>query len=259
MPDGSVLIVKEIDGELTLRPIFWRSLQPLRQKSGDAFGVEQREDRQVEFVRDAGGCVNAVKIAGFGDDGTFPRLGNEKVPIETLLDGQPEIAARLMIRADKAGVKKFVGIGETLLRRFPSQAPVAAGFFKELAKRYSGEAGVYSALGAAYLAMGNRMFAIENFKRASELDPANKDAVSALRRLKILTPSTEEAAFGWQLPFPLEAVFREADRGRDKGGRSRLGEAEPFGKKRAGREDRDDRSGACEGAGKDRFAQRSRV
>jgi tetratricopeptide (TPR) repeat protein len=207
MPDGSVLIAREIDGELTLRPIFWRSLQPLRQKKGDAFGIEQREDRQVEFVRDAGGCVNAVKIAGFGDDGTFPRLGSEKAPIETLLDGQPEIAARLMIRADKDGVKKFVGIGETLLQRFPSQAPIAVRFLTALARRYPDDAAVHSALGAAYIAIGNRILALESFKRAYELDPSNKDAVSALRRLKALTPSVEEKAAGWQLPFPLEAVF----------------------------------------------------
>jgi tetratricopeptide (TPR) repeat protein len=207
MPDGSVLIVREIDGELTLRPIFWRSLQPLRQKSGDAFGVEQREDRLVEFVRDPGGCVNAVKIAGFGDDGTFPRLGNEKVPIETLLDGQPEIAARLMIKADKDGVKKFVGIGETLLRRFPSQSPLAVRFLTALTTRYPDEAAAHSALGSAYIAIGNRALALDSYKRANELDPSNKDAISALRRLKVLAPSVEETAAGWQLPFPLEAVF----------------------------------------------------
>lgn len=207
MSDGSVLIVREIDGELTLRPIFWRSLQPLRQKSGDAFGIEQREDREVEFVRDGGGCVSAVRVRGFGDDGTFPRLGNEKTPIETLLDGQPEIAARQMIRADRDGVKKFVQTGETLLRRFPSQAPTAVRFLNALASRYPEEAAVYSALGAAYVAIGNRYLALESFKRANELDPANGDAVMGLRRMKVLAPSAKEPAAGWKLPFPLESVF----------------------------------------------------
>lgn len=207
MSDGSVLIVREIDGELTLRPIFWRSLQPLRQKSGDAFGVEQREDREVEFVRDAVGCVSSVRVKGFGDDGTFPRLGNEKTPIETLLDGQPEIAARQMIRADRDGVRKFTVIGQTLLRRFPSQAPIAVRFFVELSRRYPTEAAVHSGLGAAYVAIGNRALALESFKRANELDPANGDAVMGLRRMKVLAPSAEELAAGWTIPFPLESVF----------------------------------------------------
>lgn len=207
MTDGSVLIVKEIDGELTLRPIFWRSLQPLARKTGDAFGIPGRDDRKVSFVRDGGGCVNGITIAGFGDDGTFPRLGNEKVPIELLLDGQPEMAVRQMTKADPDGIKKFTAIGETLLRRFPSQAPIALRFLSALANRYPEEAGVHSALGFAYIALKNRMLARATFDRAYALDTADAGATSALRKLKVLKPSTEETAGGWKLPFPLEDVF----------------------------------------------------
>jgi tetratricopeptide (TPR) repeat protein len=207
MPDGSVLIVREIDGELTLRPIFWRSMQPLIRKSGDEFGIAERADRKVGFVRDGGGCVNAISVTGFGADGTFPRLGPEKTPIESLLDGQPEIAARQMARANPDGGKEFARIGETLLGRFPSQTPIALRFLNALAKRYPEEAAVHSALGYAYIAIGSRARALESFKTANNLDPADQDTILAMRRLKLLTASPGEIAAGWKLPFPLDEVF----------------------------------------------------
>lgn len=207
MTDGSVLIVKEIDGELTLRPIFWRALQPLKQRTGDAFGIEQREDRFVEFVRDAQGCVNAVKISGFGDDGTFPRLGDGRAPVEFLLAGQPEKAAELMIKADKRGVERFTAMGRNLLARFPSKAADAAGFLETLSRYYPNSAETHAALGDARIATGERCLALKSFRRSLDLDSDNSAAATGLRRLNAIHPTPEEIAAGWTVPFPLDYVF----------------------------------------------------
>src|ERR1044072_142394 len=87
LPDGSLLVLREAEGELTARPIFWTSIQVLQRKDGDRFGIEGRDDRKIEFTRDDKGCVSAVTIEGFGADGTFPKAGEEKTPVELLMEG----------------------------------------------------------------------------------------------------------------------------------------------------------------------------
>ena len=74
--DGGLVMVA--DGDLTVRPIVWTSVQTLRRTSGDSFGIAGRDDRRIAFGRDAGGCVNSITVTGFGSDGTFRKLGDER-------------------------------------------------------------------------------------------------------------------------------------------------------------------------------------
>lgn len=212
LSDGSVLIVEESDGELTLRPIFWRAVQPLSRRGGDSFGVEQREDRKVEFLRSAEGCVTAVKIEGFGDDGVFPRLNAEKVPIEFLLAGQPQIAAEQLIKSEPNAVENYVRIARTLFQRFPSKSSDAVEFLRVLVRHYPRVADVYSTLGDALIAAGKRTEALQSYRRAFELDKTNKTALKGLRRLNALPKSAQPNQTGWTLPFSLDKVFQKPTR-----------------------------------------------
>src|ERR1041384_8309186 len=62
LPDGSLLIIKENGGELTARPIFWTSIQALERKDGDKFGIEGRDDREIEVVRNGPGRISPVTV-----------------------------------------------------------------------------------------------------------------------------------------------------------------------------------------------------
>ncbi len=207
LPDGSLLVLTTIDGELTARPIFWTSIQVLQRKEGDKFGIEGRDDRRIEFTRDDKGCINAVTIAGFGADGTFPKAGEGKTPVELLMEGGAEKAARMMIAAYPKEPEKSALLAESLLNKRPSQSAYAVRYLTELAKQFPTEAAVYSALGQGYVNIDNRKAARENFAKAYKLDAKNETAKAALRRLGAMEASAEERRAGWQLPFSLDKVF----------------------------------------------------
>ncbi|HVE55677.1 MAG TPA: hypothetical protein VNB22_02550 [Pyrinomonadaceae bacterium] len=205
---SSVLIVEENQGEITLRPIFWRSTQPLRRINGDLFAVEERADRQVEFIRDGNGCVAKIKVAGFGDDGVFSRLGKERTPIELLFAGQAVKAAGRMVRAEPQGIENFIKIAANLLQKFPSKSSDAVKFLRALVKYYPQNSTVYAVLGDAYIASGDRRAAQQNYLRAYQLNSKNQAAIRGLRRLKALPSPLLNKQTGWMIPFSLDDLFK---------------------------------------------------
>lgn len=205
--NGTILIVENSDDELALRPIFWRSNQPLRRVSGDNFGIEERTDRAVSFVRDAKQCITAVKISGFGDDGVFSRLDGKKMPVELLMSGEPQEAAKLMFQANPAGIEDHVGIARTLLEKYSSKSADVVKFLVALSGYAPRTSSVYAVLGNAYVATGDRKSAVKSYLKAYELDAGNEIALKGLRRLGALPKSAPIKTDGWTLPFPLEQVF----------------------------------------------------
>lgn len=210
MADGSVLLVRQgADGQLSMRPIFWRSEQVLRHRDGDAadsFGIAEREDRQVSFRRDARGCVTAVQLGGYGDDTPMPLLTGGKLPIELLMERQPRAAARAMLRTRLGDVAGAVRVGRTLLQRFPSRARDALVFLHELQGRTEPSAALQAALGDAYIALHQRARALAAYQAAEALDPKQPQALTGLRRLGARPAKTGDDA-GWQVPFPLQQLF----------------------------------------------------
>jgi len=207
MDGGLVLVSRVVDGELTVRPIVWTSVQTLRRTSGDSFGIEGRDDRKIAFGRDAGGCVDSVTINGFGSDGTFRKLGGERVPIELLLSGEPEQAARSMINDDTPSGAKAVSLARTVLEMVPSKVPFAIRFLNSLSVQFPRDASVFSALGDGYISTGELGKARISFQRARGLDPKDAAAIRGLRRLGLLSPTADEKAAGWTVPFPLDRLF----------------------------------------------------
>jgi hypothetical protein len=207
LPDSSLLVLATTDGELTARPIFWTSIQVLQRKEGDKFGIEGRDDRRIEFTRDDKGCINAVITRGFGADGTFPKAGEGKMPVELLMEGEAEKAAQMMIAAYPAEPKRSVELAESLLNKRPSQSAYAVRYLAELAKQFPNETTVCSTLGQGYINIDNRQAALESFGKAYKLDANNEPAKAGLRRMGALEPSAAERRAGWQLPFSLDKVF----------------------------------------------------
>lgn len=207
LADGLVLIAKVVDGELTVRPIVWTSVQALEPTGCDSFGIKGRSDRRVSFGRNADGRIDEVTIAGFGSDGTFKKLGEEKLPIEAILAGEPEKAAAQIISTGKKDPSNAVELGRTVLQMVPSKANDVIGFLTELSRRFPNSSIVYSALGDGFASLEDWDKAKASFRKAYEIDPENKDAARGLRLLGLLKPSAAEAATGWKLPFSLDRLF----------------------------------------------------
>ncbi len=209
MTDGSVLRVrKAADGQLTLRPLFFRSEQVLRPAGDDRFGIEERADRTVAFQRDAGGCVVAVVLTGFGADAPLLRLadGAPRLPAELLMDHHPRRSARALLQARPDDVAGAVRMGRTLLQRFPSRSADALAFLQELAARAPRSAAAQAALGDAFVARHQRGRALAAYRAAHALDAQEPNALTGLRRLGALPAAPGE---GWTLPFPLASLFAQ--------------------------------------------------
>jgi tetratricopeptide (TPR) repeat protein len=206
--DGLVLLIEDSDGELTLRPLFWRSIQPVERLNGDSFDVKGRADRKVDFTRDANNCVAAAKVAGFDEDsGTFYRLGDKKAPLELLFSGEPQEAAGQMIKANPGGIEDKAKIAQLLLEKYHSKCADVVKFLIALAEYFPRTSSVYAVLGNAYMATGERKSAVKSYLKAYELDTKNETALKGLRRLRALPKSALPKTGGWNLPFSLDKVF----------------------------------------------------
>jgi len=209
MNDGSVFNVEKTGEQIAMRPSLWRSVYPLHRVDGDEFGIRERADRKIEFVRDSVGCVSTVKIEGFGEDQMMPRIGSEKTPLDLLFGGHPRIAAQQMVKANPKGVEEYLNIAQMFVRNFPSKTLDGISFIEVLAKYYPKNASVHAALGDSFIQVNNRGSAVESYHRALQLDQTNKQALKALRRLKALPRSATSNQTGWTLPFPLDSVFKK--------------------------------------------------
>lgn len=206
MMNESVLIVGVEGGNLTARPILWRSTQFLQSEAPDTFVVDDRPDRQLVFLRNSKGHINAARFSGIGDTTTFPRLNEEPAPIELLFQGRPQDACTAMLLSHPRQAAMLVKVGKSFLTGFPSRAADAVRFFKKLSKCFPESSEVHSALADSYIAVGQRASALESYQDAFSQDSTNERAVSGLRRLNAL-PTGHPLPDGWVLPFPLDSVF----------------------------------------------------
>jgi tetratricopeptide (TPR) repeat protein len=82
-------------------------------------------------------------------------------------------------------------------------------FLTTISRRFPNNAAVHSLLGYAQVQAGDRRSALASLRQAYRIDPTNKETISALARLQALPASVSKAAGGWQLPFPIKAVFEK--------------------------------------------------
>jgi tetratricopeptide (TPR) repeat protein len=203
LPDGTIAIVAVRDQTLTIRPIFWTSLQWLRRVDQDRFVVTDRPDRTVQFERDASGRVVSALIVGIDGDSRAPRAGPNKLPIELLFTGNPEAAALGLLRDDPAAVDRYVGYGERLASRMPSRLATAISFLAALRSHIAPNPRLERVLADALVAAGHRQKARQHYQCALDLNPNDAEATRGLRMLA----SAEPDRTGWRLPFSLNDLF----------------------------------------------------
>lgn len=56
--------------------------------------------------------------------------------------------------------------------------------FKLNAEEYPNSSNVYDSLGEAWMILGNKGMAVQNYKRSLELNPENKNAAEKLKQLR---------------------------------------------------------------------------
>ncbi len=203
-----VLVVRERDGLLTVLPSLWNRVVILEPVAGDRFRSVLDPETEVSFHRDTEGVVTELEVSGSrGFTGRASRLSPaERLPVEALLDGEPEAALRLLDETKEESPDRAVGLAIRLLANFPSRSDTAARFLGGLAERFPTSAKVQEARGMAWVSAGDREQALAAFRRTIELDKENSWARSGLRHLdpdRVL-PEGE----GWRTPFELADLFR---------------------------------------------------
>lgn len=208
--NNSIAILKVADGKLILRPLLWRSELPMQRKNNDDFVSEERAGRQMSFTRNEKGCLASVKIIGLGrDDGLYQRLEGQQTPLELLFDGKSKSSAETIIRNFPDEVDETVRIAGQLLQKFPSKKNNVVIFLESLAKQYPNNSSLFSTLGNAQIATGNRLVAKESYLKAFSLNPKDENALKGLRKLNASPPGVSFKADGWKVPFSLDDVFKK--------------------------------------------------
>lgn len=153
-----VFVVRDQDGLLTLLPSFWRTAQILEPVAGDRFRSLLHPEMEFSFHRDAEGLVSELEVSGNEEiAGKASRLSPaERLPVEALLDGEPDEALRLLERAEEVSPDRALGLAVQLLRNFPSRDATAADFLGGVAERFPTSADVQEARGVAWVGAGDR-------------------------------------------------------------------------------------------------------
>jgi tetratricopeptide (TPR) repeat protein len=193
---------------LIIRPVMWTATQLLRPTSKDKFEVVDRRSRGADFRRDKGGRVNGVAIRGMDGEGLeLRRAEGPLLPLELLLSGRTREAANDYVARHEFA--KAIETARKVLERLPTRTNDVVSFLSYVAPHFQSDAKFHTLLGYALVQAGNRTAALTSFKRAYELDPHDKESISALARLNAL-PKLSDA--GWSIPFPLSSVFAKPAR-----------------------------------------------
>ncbi len=209
--DGTdyVAYFQETPFGLTLRPALWTATQLLKQESRDEFVVVDRRERGASFHRDAQGHITSVTIRGMEGEGLqLMRRDRPLLPIEFLLAGQAQIAAREYVSRDPNDPARIISTAQRVLDRFPSKVRALAGFLAIVERHFPRSAKLNALLGDVQMEAGNRRAALASFRRAYQLDPTDKQAIAGLARLGALPADVAAKDNPWKLSFPLEQVFQ---------------------------------------------------
>ena len=157
--------------------------------SEDEF-IRRDRDSKVRFVTGSGAGGGALQIREGGFTKSYARMSDDqKIPYEDLGTGNIE-AALARYREIRTGNPSHPAIAENrinmigydLMGRGKLQEAIAA--FMLNVEFYPTSVNVFDSLGEAYLTNGDRDLAIASYARSLELNPANKNAADALKKLR---------------------------------------------------------------------------
>ncbi|HEX8336788.1 MAG TPA: serine hydrolase, partial [Pyrinomonadaceae bacterium] len=153
--------------------------------------VRQDAPLRLTFVPAAEGAPAKVTLVGGSGPADAPRVaaGAAPIPYELLQAGKVDeaVAAYRLIKKEKpdnvaVSEQRLNTLGYELLRAKKTRESVAV--FALNAELYPQSFNVYDSLGDAYAEGGEKGLAIKNYRRSLELNPANKNAASMLKKLE---------------------------------------------------------------------------
>jgi len=205
--EAIVVAVRDRDGLPIFLNRLWGGPTVLEPVAGDGFRALRSPGVKFLFHRNTDGLVSELEV--LDDEKTFFKASRlsptERLPIEALLDGQPDEALQMLEGAEEVTPDRALGLVHQLLSNSPSRATAAAAFLDGVAERFPTSADVQEARGVAWVSAGDRDKALTAFRCAVELDEDNQSARVSLGRLDSdLAPPEAE---GWRTPFALADLF----------------------------------------------------
>ena len=152
--------------------------------------IRKDRDQQFIFQRDSAGKVSSVTSRVNGRDSEAKRMSDGTVvPLELLMSGKTTEALDAYRKIKAATPQDAVveearlnGLGYNLMGRRKLQEAIA--IFKLNTELYPKSANVYDSLAEAYMNNGDKDLAILNYRKTLEMNPNNKEAVEALKKLE---------------------------------------------------------------------------
>ena len=199
-PVTRVVYLAHREGVIDFRPSDWTGGLPMVEVARDSFEVPGFTRFGMKAVRDAQGCVRALRTYGFGFAAELVPTSAPPFAIEHIHDGDVDAGtAELAPHLDAA---TSVALGQILLR-FPSKAARAATFLSAAQRLHPESADLYALLGSASVAAGEPQAARAAFRAALRVDSTAEWPASALRML-----SSESQLAGLPLaPTRLDTLF----------------------------------------------------
>ena len=151
--------------------------------------VRRDANLKYEFVRNANGEVDLIRVIGPGDSNEIKRIAADNiVPAELLMVGKIEEATAGYRRikrehpADQSVAEdRLNNLGYVLMRQ--KKLKEAIEIFKLNIEFYPTSWNVYDSLGEAYMNNGEKELAIANYKKSLELNPGNSNGALILKKL----------------------------------------------------------------------------
>ena len=185
-PDRILSVANE-QGKLIVRPTADVKFELL--PVADGTFIRRDASIKYEFVRAATDVTELQVTLPGGQKVTAPKVAADAlIPFEIFMTGNIDKAldAYRQIKKDdpdNAAVSeaRINGFGYGFIRA--KKLPEATAYFKLNAEFYPASYNVYDSLGDAYMANGDKELAIANYKKSLELNPLNKNAIEALKKL----------------------------------------------------------------------------
>ena len=210
------LEVEAVEGWIALDPPTWTGRPYLARLDGERFSLVapyESESQVVEFFRDSTGAVSAVELTNFDpvhDGKRFTRAAPYATPSPAGLfrKGRPIEAARAALADPTIRPAQLHRFAIEQMMSLPTRRVDIAHFLKEVADGFPQEAGLLALYGYSLVAMDLRSEAHIVLDRAQKLDPNERNASEALRRLGL---KIDDAAAGYRalLPFSLHEAYAE--------------------------------------------------
>ncbi|WP_425408728.1 hypothetical protein [Hyphococcus sp.] len=209
----AVAEISAVDDMLAAVPPFWTSKPYFERSADDTFAMmlpSPAPDRTITFTRNQENRVAGFTLANMeqrSDGKDFERLGaGETPPALLFLNREPHKAARAAIADQSLSADDLAEYALLLLLRHPARHEDSAIFLNAVSEAYPDHAQLKALYGYSLVAINRREDALRVSREALTLDPENRVALEAVRRLTFDEPQAGEG-YRKHIPFLLRDAF----------------------------------------------------